>query len=95
MIQAKPVDMKEKSNKWTRRLEAQKHKCREHKIIIDSGAISHFMSKESKLPNIGQSNKTVYLPNNSKLTMSYKTQLPFEQLLDRAREADVLPGLKR
>ncbi len=95
MIQAKPVDTKEKSNKWTRRLEAQKEECHKHKIIIDSGAISHFMSKESKLPNIGQSNKTVYLPNNSKLTMSYKTQLPFEQLLDRAREADVLPGLKR
>jgi hypothetical protein len=95
MIQAKPVDMKEKSNKWTRRLEARKEKCRKHKIIINSGATSHFMSKELKLPNMGQSNKAVYLPNNSKLTMLHKTQLPFEQLLDRAREADVLPGLKR
>jgi hypothetical protein len=95
MIQAKPVETKEKTNKWTRRLEAQKHKCREHKIIIDSGAASLFMSKELKLPNMGQSYKTVYLPNKSKLTTSNKTQLPFEQLLDKAREADVLPGLKR
>jgi hypothetical protein len=53
------------------------------------------MSKELKLPTLGQSNKSVYLPNNAKLTTSYKTQLPFEQMSDKAREADVLPGLKR
>jgi hypothetical protein len=95
MIQAKPVDMKEKSNKWTRRLEAQKEKRREHKIIINSGATSHFMSKKLKLPNMGQSNRTIYLPNNAKLKTSNKTQLPFKQLSDKAREADVLLGLKR
>ena len=53
------------------------------------------MSKELKLPKLGQSNKSVYFPNNSKLMASYKTQLPFGQLSDKAREADVLPGLKR
>ncbi len=55
----------------------------------------HFMSKELKLPTLGQSNKPVYLPNNPKLTTSYKTQLPFGQMSDKAREVDVLPGLKR
>ncbi len=68
---------------------------KEHQIIIDSGATSHFMSEEFKLPKLGQSNKFVYLPNNAKLMTSYKTQLPFEQLLDKAREADIRPGLKR
>jgi hypothetical protein len=53
------------------------------------------MSKELKLPKLGQSNKSVYLPNNAKLTTLYKTQLPSGQLSDKAREVDVLPGLNR
>jgi hypothetical protein len=40
-------------NKWTRRLEAQKEKQQEHKIIIDSGATSHFVSQELDLPDTG------------------------------------------
>ena len=91
MMQATPTTPERKSNKWTRRKEKQK----EHQIIINSGATLHFMSKELKLPTLGQSNKSVYLPNNAKLTTSYKTQLPFGQMSDKAREADVLPGLKR
>ncbi len=67
-------------NKWTRRLEGQKVKQREHKIIIDTGATSHFMSAELDLPNTGPSNKDVYLPDNTILTMVNKTLLPFEQL---------------
>ena len=63
-------------------------------MIIDSGATSHFMSKESNLPMEGTSNKEVYLPDNTKLRTSNKTKLPFKQLTDKAREADVLPGLK-
>jgi hypothetical protein len=91
IMQTTPTTPERKSNKWTRRKEKQK----EHQIIIDSGATLHFMSKELKLPKLGQSNKSIYLPNNAKLMMLYKTQLPFGQLSDKAREADVLPGLKR
>ena len=47
-----------------------------------------------ELPKKGKSPKEVYLPDNTKLQASYQTQLPFEQLIDRAREADILPGLK-
>jgi hypothetical protein len=46
------------------------------------------------LPKQGTSNKEVYLPDNSKLKASYTTCLPFTQLPNKAREADILPGLK-
>ena len=71
MIKSKTKTMKEmillikdnknptNSTKWTRRIARQ----REHKIIIDSGEISHFMSKDLNLPTGGASNKEVYLPN--------------------------------
>jgi hypothetical protein len=91
MMQTTPTTLERKSNKWTRR----KEKRKEHQIIINSGATLHFMSEELKLPNLGQSNKSLYLPNNAKLMTLYKTQLPFGQMSDKAREADVLPGLKR
>jgi hypothetical protein len=91
MTQTTPTTPDRKSNKWIRRTERRM----ENQIIIDSGATSHFMSEELKLPNLGKSNKSVYLPDNAKLTTSHKTQSPFEQLTDKAREADVLPGLKR
>ena len=64
-------------------------------IIINSGTKSHFMSKELNLPNTGPSNKEVYLPDDTKLMTANKTLLPFEQLTKAAREADVLPGLKK
>ena len=64
-------------------------------IIINSGTTSHFMSKELNLPNTGPSNKEVYLPDDTKLMTANKTLLPFEQLTKAAREADVLPGLKK
>ncbi len=57
---------KQKSNKWTWRITRQ----RQNKIIIDSGATSHFMSKDLHLPTEGASNKEVYLPNNAKLRTS-------------------------
>ena len=47
------------------------------------------------LPKGDKSHKEVYLPDDTKLTTSTKTQLPFTQLSDGAREADILPGLKR
>jgi hypothetical protein len=79
-----------KSNKWIRRIERRK----EWKLVLDSGATSNFVPEEMNLPKHGTSNKEVYLPNNSKLKATYTTQLPFEQLSNKAREADILPGLK-
>jgi hypothetical protein len=86
-----PQATQQKSNKWTRRVARR----RQHKIIIDSGATSHFMSEDLNLPTEGTSNKEVYLPNNAKLRTSRRTKLPFDNLTSAAREADVLPGLKR
>ena len=82
---------KQKGNKWTRRIARR----REQRIIIDSGATSHFMSEDLHLPKGAKSHKEVYLPDDTKLTTSTQTQLPFTQLSDGAREADILPGLKR
>ncbi len=53
------------------------------------------MCKELGLPKDEVSNKEVFLPDNSTLKTSHKTKLPFEQLLDAAREAQILPGLKQ
>jgi hypothetical protein len=64
------------------------------KLVIDSGATSHFVTEEIDLPKKGKSDKEVFLPDNSSLQASYKTELPFEQLSNKAREADILPGLK-
>ncbi len=79
-----------KLNKWTRRIERQ----RQMKLVIDSGATSHFVPENMNLPKKGKSTKEVYLPDNTKLHATYKTELPFEQLSSKAREADILPGLK-
>jgi hypothetical protein len=68
---------------------------REHKLTIDSGATSNFVCKELGLQKDGVSNKEVFLTNNSKLKTSHKIKLPFEQLLDTAREAHILPGLEQ
>ncbi len=82
---------KPKSKKWMRQLARQ----REHNIIIYSSATSRFKSKDLDLLTDGVSNREVFLPDNSKLRTSNKANLPFEQLSDAAREADILPGLKQ
>jgi hypothetical protein len=46
------------------------------------------------LPKMGPSNKTIYLPDDTTLKASEK-MLPFSQLSNKAREADILPGLKQ
>ena len=79
-----------KLNKWTQRLERQ----RETKLLIDSGATSHFVPETMNLPKKGKLNKEVYLPDDTKLQSTYRTELPFKQLCDKAREADILPGIK-
>ena len=81
----------QKSNKWMRRFSRRQEK----KIIIDSGATSHFMTEDLDLPTKGVSNKEVFLPNDTRLRTSRRTQLPFDTLTTAAREADILPGLKR
>ena len=91
MIKAIIPTTKQKSNKWTRQIDRR----RQHKIIIDSGATSHFMIEDLHLPTEGASNKEVYLPSNAKLRTSRQTKLPFDNLTNAAREADVLPRLKR
>jgi len=80
-----------KTYKWIRRIARR----RENKLIIDSGATSHFITEDFHLPMEGASNKEVFLPNNATLRTSWRTKLPFDTLTTTAREADVLPGLKR
>ncbi len=64
------------------------------KLVFNSGATSHFVPEEMNLPKKGKSNKEVFLPDNTKLHALFTTELPFEQLSEKAREADILPGLK-
>jgi hypothetical protein len=87
-LDSKTAIPKQKSNKWMRRLSRR----REHKLTIDSSATYNFVCKELGLPKDGVSNKEVFLPDNSKLKTSHKTKQPFEQLLDTAREAPILPA---
>jgi hypothetical protein len=75
-----------KSNKWERRLARR---------IEDSGANSHFCSEEMDLPEEGESNKSVYLPNGNTIRTTKRTSLPFQQLSKKAREAHVLPHLRQ
>jgi hypothetical protein len=82
------------SNKWKRRVE-RRHQQKQHDIIFDSGATSHFMSEELNLPKTGTAQITVYLPDDSTLQVTSKSQLPFEQLSPEAREANILPGLTK
>ena len=67
---------------------------RQTKLVIDSGATSHFIPENMNLLKKGKSNKEVYLPDDTKLQATYWTELPFKQLSDKAREADILPGIK-
>ncbi len=98
-IKQQPATMqKPKSNKWTRRVERRRATRRlrdQQNIIIDSGATSHFMSEDLNLPKTGPSQIEVFLPDGLKLQSTSKTQLPFNQLDPKVREADILPGLKK
>jgi hypothetical protein len=80
-----------KSNKWERRLARRIEK----RMVIDSGATTHFCSEEMDLPEEGQSNKAVYLLNGNIIQTTKRTSLPFRQLSNRAREAHVLPQLRQ
>ncbi len=64
-------------------------------MIIDSATTSDFINNKLNLPKTGASKITVYLPDKSTLQTSNKTMLLFEQLSKEAREAHILPGLKK
>ena len=80
-----------KGNKSTRRREQRQ----EQQMIINSGATSHFISEDMNISKRGKSSKQVYLTDDTTLRTSTKTKLPFPKISDAAREADILPGLKR
>jgi hypothetical protein len=64
-------------------------------MIINSAVTSNFISDKLDLPKTGASKITVYLPDYSTLQTSDKIMLPLEQLSKKAREAHILPGLKK
>ncbi len=84
-----------KTNKWMQRVEARRTKRSEKQMIIDSAATSNFISDKLDLSKTGASKIKIYLPDNSTLQTYNKTLLPFEQLSKEAREAHILPGLKK
>ena len=90
IIETKQSIANANGNKWMRWIERR----RAMKLIIDSDATSNFVPEETDLPKKGKSNKEVYLPGNTKLQATYRTELPLKQLSQKAREADILPGLK-
>ena len=63
-------------------------------MVVDSGATSHFVRPEENLPITGESRKVVYLPNGTSINATHTTMLPFKELSQQARKADVLPGLQ-
>jgi hypothetical protein len=53
------------------------------------------MSEVLNLPRTGPSQIKVNLPDNSTLQATSTTQLPFQQLSTKVREANIFPGLKK
>jgi hypothetical protein len=65
------------------------------KLVIDSGATSHFLCEEENLPETGRTSTTIYLPDDTMLKATTKVQLPIPELTSKTRDAMVVPGLKR
>jgi hypothetical protein len=98
MLRSTKTKLRSKSNTWKRRIEwrhEKKNQKRWQSIIIDLGATLHYMSEDLNLPRTGPSQIKVYLPDDSTLQATSTTQLPFQQLSTKAREANILSGLKR
>ena len=72
-----------------------REKQKKQMMIIDSSATSHFISEDLHLPKTGPSQMEVFLPNDSKLQSAGKATLPFDQIVPKAREAEIIPGLKQ
>jgi hypothetical protein len=60
-------------------------------MIIGSGATSHFISKDIDLPEEGESNKTVHLPNGDTLQTTHRTSLPFQKLTNQESKRSTHP----
>ena len=93
------IDTTKKKNKPRNRLGGRQRSARTKqatlKLVIDSGATSHFLGEEENLPKIGETSTKIYLPDDSTLKATVKVQLPIPELPNKARDAIVVPGLKR
>ena len=65
------------------------------KLVINSGATSHFIHEEENLPETGRTSTTIYLPDDLTLKATMKVHLPIHELASKARDAIIVPGLKR
>ncbi len=90
IIETKQSIANTNGNKWTRQIKRRWAM----KLVINSRAMSNFVPEEMNLPKKGKLNKEMYLSDNTKLHATYQTELPLEQQSQKAREADILPGLK-
>ncbi len=77
------------------RQRSEKAKQTRLKLVIDSGATSHLLREEENLPKIGGTSTTIYLPDDSTMKATIKVQLPIPVLPNKARDAIVVPGIKR
>ena len=55
----------------------------------------HFLCKEENLQEMGRTSTTIYLPDDLMQKATTKVQLPIPELVSKARDAIVVPGLKR
>ena len=93
------IETTKKNNKPRNRLGGRQRSARTKqatlKLVIDSGATSHFLGEEENLPKIGETSTKIYLPDDSTLKATVKVQLPIPELPNKARDAIVVPGQKR
>jgi hypothetical protein len=84
-----------KKNKPRNRPGGRQRSARILKLVIDLGATSHFLGEEENLPKIGEASTNIYLPDDLTMKATIKVQLPIPELPNKARDAIVVPGLKR
>ena len=64
--------------------------------VLYSGATSSFIKPENGAEPTGEkSTKIVKIPNGQSMKASEKAMLPNKKLRDKARECDILPGLRK
>lgn len=64
-------------------------------MVVDSGATSTFVWPENNLPNDGQSDKLVRMPDGRSTATTTIVKLPYPTLTDAVRKVHVLPSLKQ
>ena len=72
-------------------MDAKNGETKTDKVSNRLRGTSNFVPENMNLPKKGKSNKEVYLPDNTKLQAAYRTELPFKQLSNKAREVDTKP----